>query len=272
MIRQTLLYAFVSGFFIGNPHAFAAEPSTSVHPPGESKTTKTRTLEAGAALLQTDAPLDQFNVYLDGFHAAKKDTAHQMEAHHFCKQVNQDFAQCTLFDGNTKKANLIGIEYIVSEKIFNTLPSGERKYWHPHNYEILSGQLIAPGIPQIAEKSLMKDKMNSYGKTWHVWNSAPFGQKGDSMPLGDPMLMWSFNRDGEANPAMVEQRDRRMDVNTREIRENRADLVRLAKPQSGVDDIKEKFSTTTQPLPGVVDQGATEEIPDEKTKNRTITP
>lgn len=271
MTRQTLLCAlFFSGFFIGNTPGFAAEPA--VNPPGEPKNAKTRTLETGAAILQTDAPLDRFNVYLDGFHAGKNDPAHQMEAHHFCKQVNQDFAQCTLFDGNTKNANLIGIEYIVSEKIFNSLPSGEHKYWHPHNYEVLSGQLIAPGIPQIAEKPLMKDKMNSYGKTWHVWNSAPFGGKGDALPLGEPMLMWSFNRDGEANPAMVEQRDQRMGVNTRKIRENRADLVPLAKPQSGVDDMNGKFSAPTKPLPGVLDQRAAGENATGKTKSPTITP
>ncbi len=28
-----------------------------------------------------------------------------MEAHLYCNQVNEDFAQCVLFDGNTKQAN-----------------------------------------------------------------------------------------------------------------------------------------------------------------------
>ena len=45
-----------------------------------------------------------------------------------------------------------GVEYIISEKLFETLPSEEKKYWHPHNGEILSGQLVAPGIPKMAEK------------------------------------------------------------------------------------------------------------------------
>ena len=39
-----------------------------------------------------------------------------------------------------------------------------RKYWHPHNAEILSGQLVAPGIPEPVEKELMKGKMNSVRK------------------------------------------------------------------------------------------------------------
>ena len=36
-----------------------------------------------------------------------------------------------------------GLEYIISEKLHNTLPTDEKAYWHPLNYEILSGQLQA---------------------------------------------------------------------------------------------------------------------------------
>lgn len=224
-------------------------------PPGEDKTVKTRTLEAGAKALQRNSPLGPMDVYLVGFHPMKDHPAQQMEAHHFCHQVNQDFAQCTLFDGNGRNANLTGIEYIISEKLFETLPDDERRYWHPHNAEILSGQLVAPGIPAVAEKALMKDKMNSYGKTWHVWNSGTMGQAGDRLPLGPPMLAWSFNRDGEAKPGLVEQRDRRMNIDSAEKRRQRADLQPLAKPQSGVDDLKAAFPQSSA-IPCVVDRKA----------------
>ena len=80
------------------------------------------------------------------------DPCHQMEAHHYCKKLNEDFSQCLLYDGNTKNANLTGIEYIISEKLFQSLTPEESKYWHPHNYEILSGQLVAPGLPSPIEK------------------------------------------------------------------------------------------------------------------------
>ena len=178
-----------------------------------------------------------------------------MEAHHFCHQVNQDFAQCALFDGNGRNANLNGIEFIISEKLFETLPQEERQYWHPHNAEILSGQLVAPGIPAVAEKALMKDKMNSYGKTWHVWDTGTMGAAGDKLPLGPAMLAWSFNREGEAKPGLVEQRDRRMGIDTAEKRRQRADLRPLARPQSGVDDLKAAFPQA-RPIPGVVDKKA----------------
>tara|TARA_R110002020_G_scaffold4441_3_gene19408 strand:- start:375 stop:1139 length:765 start_codon:yes stop_codon:yes gene_type:complete len=219
--------------------------------PGREETTKTDVLEIGASALQKKGPFDHMNIYLVGFHPMKEDPSHQMEAHHFCTQINEDFAQCALFDGNTEDAKLTGIEYIISEKLFNTLSKQERKYWHPHNYEILSGQLVAPGLPDVANKELMESKMNSYGKTWHVWSTGNSEGDGDKIPLGDPQLAWSFNRDGEAKPGLVENRDKEMDINSREKREERKDLTPQAKPQEGVDFLKGKFSRETKSLPGV---------------------
>lgn len=125
--------------------------ASTVTPAGAQTSAKTDVLKAGAAVMQTDAPLAAMNVYLVGFHPMKEDPSHQMEAHHFCRQVNEDFAQCALFDGNTAEANLNGIEFIISERLFETLPNDEKSMWHPHNGEILSGQLVAPGLPEIAE-------------------------------------------------------------------------------------------------------------------------
>ncbi|MGV3743453.1 MAG: OBAP family protein [Burkholderiaceae bacterium] len=239
------------------PLSMAQQSSeTASVPAGAPKTAKTRTLEAGAKALQSAAPLKPFNVYLVGFHPMKDNPELQMEAHHYCHQVNEDFAQCVLFDGNGKDAHMNGVEYIISEQLFASLPEEERKYWHPHNAEILSGQLVAPNLPAIAEKSLMKTKMNSYGKTWHVWNTGHEGMPADKLPFGPAMLAWSFNRDGEAMPGLVEKRDQRMKISTPKTREQRADLQKLAKPQSGVDDLKGKFGRPTKDIPGVVDQKA----------------
>ena len=209
-------------------------------------------LEAGATALQRDAPPDQLDIYLVGFHPMKDDPTHQMEAHHFCRQVNEDFAQCALFDGNTEAANLNGIEYIISETLFEQLPAAERRYWHPHNGEILSGQLAAPGLPPVAEKELMRSKMNSYGKTWHLWDSSG----GAKLPMGEPMLAWSFNRDGEARPGLVEARDRSLGIDTADLRRNRTELQAIARPQQGVDALKGKFGRPTTDIPGVVDKTA----------------
>jgi hypothetical protein len=70
------------------------------------------------------------------------------------------------------------------------------------------------------------------------------------------MLAWSFNCDGEALPGMVKKRDRTMGIDSAQLRGERADLQPLARPQSGVDDLKGKFARTTRASPGVVDSRA----------------
>lgn len=220
-----------------------------VRPPGEPTSMKTDVLQAGAKALQPDSPLAPMDIYLVGFHPMKDRPEQQMIAHHFCTQVNEDFAQCTLFDGNTRQANLTGIEFIISERLYQTLPAAERQYWHPHNGEILSGQLVAPGIPAVAERELMRSKMNSYGKTWHVWMT----EQGESLPFGPAMLAWSFSRDGEIEPGLVQERDRALGVNTEATRKARQGLIPLARPQFGVDALHGTFPRPTRSIPGVVE-------------------
>jgi hypothetical protein len=177
----------------------------------------------------------------------------QMEAHHYCRQVNEELLQCVIFDGNTEDANLIGVEYIVSERLFDGLPEDEKRYWHPHNFEILSGQLVAPGLPDVAEQAFLKLLMNSYGKTWHTWHTGTHVDgPGDALPLGDAQLMWSFNRDGEANEALKAELQSAMGVDEAEKRAQRESLTALARPQRGVDAMAGEFDGA-RPLRGVVE-------------------
>jgi hypothetical protein len=230
--------------------------------PGVDRTAKTAVLETGANLLQAKAPVEEIAMYLNGFHVSKDDPTMQMEAHHYCNQVNEDLAQCVLFDGNTAEARMIGIEYIISEKLYDTLPAEEKAYWHPHNYEILSGQLRMPGLPHLAEKQALEGKMNSYGKTWHTWMTGLHHQPADPLPVGPPHLQWSFNKDGEDLPGMVSSRDERFGFDTADERQNRQDLTALAKPQGGVDAMA-AFFPDAKPIQGVTDNGdvATRPVP-----------
>ena len=256
---RILKYAFFVVVFLGLIGESVAQQvvERSIIPEGEAKTPKMKILEAGAKLLQSNSPLKPFDIYLVGFHPMKDSPEHQMESHHYCHQVNEDFAQCTLFDSNAEGANLNGVEYIISEKLFAILPEEEKKYWHPHNGEILSGQLMAPNIPGAAEKVLMKEMMNTYGKTWHVWDTGHEGKPGNKLPLGAPKLAWSFNRMGEAMPGLIEKRDKNMQLDSEEKRNERADLRQFAHPQSGVDDLKGRFARPTNDIPGVIDLKST---------------
>jgi hypothetical protein len=88
-------------------------------------------------------------------------------AHHYCSHLNQDVRQCVIYDSDRPDARLIGIEYIISGELFEKLSPEEKKLWHSHIYEVKSGELIAPGVPDIAEKEVMKELVNTYGKTFH---------------------------------------------------------------------------------------------------------
>ncbi len=231
------------------------ERPSPVTPAGASTGAWLKTLDLGAQLLQTTAPLKGFDVYVAGFHCAKGEPELQMEAHHFCKVVNDDLLQCVLFDGNTADANLIGIEYIVSEALFDGLPEEEKGYWHPHDYELFSGTLTAPGLPTAVETSLMEQLVNSYGKTWHTWHTGTPGEPGMTLPFGDPNLMWSFNRDGEVREDLRTGFNEAMGVDQDAKRASRRSFLHLARPQRGVDAMKDDFTGTT-PIEGVVDAGS----------------
>jgi hypothetical protein len=186
--------------------------------PGEEKTPKTRALETGAALLQGKEPIGALNMYLDGFHFYNGRMDGQMEAHHYCGRLSEDFTQCAIYDGNDKQSRLMGVEYIVSEKVFRTLPEEEKKLWHSHVYEVKSGTLVAPGIPELAERELMEQIVSTYGKTWHTWHT----EHGEAVPLGSPQLMMGFTADGQLKPELLKERDERLGISSHEKRQQRA--------------------------------------------------
>jgi hypothetical protein len=192
----------------------------AVHEPGQPRSTETRVLEAGAMVMQDKTPIDQVHMYLCGFHFYNGDMTRQVEAHHYCTQSNEDFAQCLIYSGNGKDAKLIGIEYIISRKLFDTLSEDERALWHSHDYEVKSGELTAPGIPEAAEHEMMEKFVSTYGKTIHTWQI----DRGDTLPLGTPQVMMGFTADGQIKAALVEDRDRRFGISTQEKRTNRSDI------------------------------------------------
>ena len=164
--------------------------------------------------------IEALNAYLDGFHFYNGKMNAQMEAHHYCGVLNDEVIQCVIYDGNVKEAKLMGVEYIISGKLFNTLPEEEKPMWHSHVYEVKSGQLIAPGIPEIAEQALMKKLVSTYGKTWHTWHTDMHKQ----LPLGVPQLMMGFTTDGQADPDMIAARDKRFGIDSPKKKADRASI------------------------------------------------
>jgi len=184
-------------------------------------------------------PLSKFHAYLCAFHLAKKDAKFVLEAHHYCAAVNDEVHQCVIFDKVGDGARILGVEYIISDRIYRTLPAAERKYYHPHAYEIISGQLLAPGLAPEAEDKLMAGLLTTWGKTWHTWPDPK-----TALPMGEPLLMWAATRDGHIPPELLAARDREMKISTPDIRKRRAVLgpvPQIDAPKS-VDDLGRQWT------------------------------
>lgn len=194
--------------------------SSPVTAPGKEKTAESKILGIGADLVQGKTPLKKLNVYLDGFHFYNGHIEGQMEAHHYVTQINEEVHQAIIFDGNDEDAKIMGIEYIVSEKLFRQFPEEEKKLWHSHHYEVKSGILIAPGIPAPVEKVLMENLISTYGKTIHTWHT----DRDLDLPFGPPLIMMGFTADGQIQEELVMKRDKNFDVSTAEKKKQRQDI------------------------------------------------
>lgn len=178
-----------------------------------------RALDLAAGAMQPKWPLEAMTTYLNGFHMYADDMGRQVEASHFCVHLQHDLHQCVIFDRNAADARLIGIEYIVSEERFRGLPEDEKRLWHSHHYEVTSGILVAPGIPDLAEHAYFEDLVTTYGKTFHTWQ-----YDRDDFPYGVPQLMMALTADGQADEPGVHERDRRLGISTAHKRQHRADI------------------------------------------------
>lgn len=60
----------------------------------------------------------------------------QVRAHHFCSHRNEEMRQCVIYDSDAPDARLIGVEYIISRRLYEGLPEEEKRLWHSHVYEV----------------------------------------------------------------------------------------------------------------------------------------
>lgn len=164
-----------------------------VEVPGKPTETGTALLEAATGSIQGFGPVNQIHQHLCAFHFYADDMTRQVEAHHFCAHLNEDMRQCLIFDGPDAGARLIGVEYIVAEPLFLTLPDDEKPLWHTHEFEVKGGVLFMPGVPGVVERRDLEKVCKTYGKTIHFWQV----DRGDALPLGLPQIMMALTRDGQ---------------------------------------------------------------------------
>lgn len=176
-----------------------AETSTNELP---KPTLQTQAIDTASGLLSSFRPVKQICMHFCAFHAYAHDTSRQVQAEHYCTHYFEDVHQCLIYDTDGVDARLIGVEYVITERVFAQLPEEEKKYWHFHGYEVQSGMLVTPELPFMMQDAQMRKLANTYGKTWHFWQV----DHGDPLPYGEPQLMTTFFRDGALNPELLGKR------------------------------------------------------------------
>ncbi|KAI9797551.1 MAG: hypothetical protein M1825_005979 [Sarcosagium campestre] len=140
-----------------------------------------------------------------------------------------DVRQCLIYDTPARNARLIGVEYMITPRIYETLDAEERRLWHSHVFEVKSGMLILPkpsAVPEAvweaAETKEMEQVVGLYGKTYHLWQV----DRGDLVPLeGVPQLMMSFTKSSQLDMVKeLQERDDRFGVDRKHKAEIRKDV------------------------------------------------
>ena len=141
-----------------------------------------------AAAAGIKAPLEEVlhcPLAFKGVHLLKDLPEHSQVVYHYCKPVNADVAQCLLYDGTGPDARLIGVEYLVSDALYQKMPADEKLYWHDHKYEVDAGLLKSLTQTGAEEKATLAVVRTLWGKVFHTWAS------GKTYPAGAPKLFWS---------------------------------------------------------------------------------
>jgi hypothetical protein len=167
-------------------------------------------------------PLEAMHLHLCAFHVAKDDPKFQLEAHHYCMPLREDgkLFQCIVTDSSKPGAKILGVDYIVTDDIYLGLSKAEKEFWHPHDYEVTSGLLVAPKLSEDDENKFMAVVRKTWGKTFHTW-----ADPGTELPLGTPRLMWAFTKDDQIREELVKQRDKDLGISTEKIKKRRVGKV-----------------------------------------------
>ncbi|KKZ60935.1 hypothetical protein EMCG_04408 [[Emmonsia] crescens] len=144
-------------------------------------------------------PINKVCAHLHAYHVYASDPTRCVEANHYCSMVNDDMRQCIIYDSPVPGARLIGIEYLISPKLYEKLPEHEQVLWHSHVYEIKSGMLLMPPPPEGSQRKNLEEQeqqelsqlVRFYGKVYHLWQV----DRGDELPMGAPELMGSITSD-----------------------------------------------------------------------------
>lgn len=130
-------------------------------------------------------PVDGYNLpqgHLNAVRHIFEDPSLRVE--HFCKPHDRVMMVCQLYDSNSVNATLIGIEYIITQEQYDSLPDREKPYWHAHREEFAPDR-ADPMMPELSPEEAqaeMEKMLPTWGKVIITW------MPNDDMPSFPPQV------------------------------------------------------------------------------------
>jgi Protein of unknown function (DUF1264) len=117
-------------------------------------------------------PVDGYNLPQGHLNAVRHNFDDpSLRVEHFCKPHDRVMMVCQLYDSNSANATLIGIEYIITQEQYDSLPNREKPYWHAHREE-LSPQRADPRMPELSPEQAQAEMAKlhpTWGKVIITW-------------------------------------------------------------------------------------------------------
>jgi Protein of unknown function (DUF1264) len=117
-------------------------------------------------------PVDGYNLPQGHLNAVRHNFDDpSLRVEHFCKPHYRVMMVCQLYDSNSVNATLIGIEYIITQEQYDSLPNREKPYWHAHREE-LRPERADPMMPELSPEQAqaeMAKMFPTWGKVIITW-------------------------------------------------------------------------------------------------------
>ncbi|MBI2832256.1 MAG: DUF1264 domain-containing protein [Chloroflexi bacterium] len=123
-----------------------------------------------------DSPAFGYTLHIDAIKHINDDP--DRVVHHYVKAISDEISQALLYDSDEPNARLIGIETIISPRIYTALPEDEKPNWHYHKTEI---PMVNAQLPDLGEKeaaAVVAKLEDTWGKVVIIW------KPGDPAPMG----------------------------------------------------------------------------------------
>jgi hypothetical protein len=170
--------------------AFVIQESTTVLAQGQStdtiSTIPLNASEVNSTIANTTKPVDGYGGPPTGPLTAVRHVFDDptLRVYHFCKPNDKIMMVCQLYDSSSPNATLIGVEYMIDSKTYQSLPDREKPNWHYHKEEF-SPNKANPKFPLLdhqQQKDWLIKLSESYGKVILIWNPI------DTLPVYPPQI------------------------------------------------------------------------------------